>query len=75
MSETFANYELRITNYELRITNYELRITNYELRRGVLAKSLIARSRRSDFGDLQLERTPTQEQATHSVSSRSDNHY
>jgi hypothetical protein len=55
--------------------NYELRITNYELPRGVLAKSLIADFWRSDFGDLQLERTPTQEQATHSVSSRSDNHY
>ncbi|MEH1842586.1 MAG: hypothetical protein V7L20_28605 [Nostoc sp.] len=29
--------------------------------------SLIARSRRSDFSDLQLELTSTQEQATHSA--------
>lgn len=34
---------------------------------GNIERSLIAGSRRSDFCDLELERTPTQEQASKSV--------
>ncbi|WP_196526337.1 hypothetical protein [Nostoc commune] len=55
-------------SYLVQVRERFIELTLNQSSQEAASRSLIADFWRSDFGDLQLEHTPTQEQATHSAS-------